>query len=171
MNANRINSKGFTLLEVMVAVLLMSMIGTVILALATHTLSGWSSGTSKVTADNTACVAIQKISQDIRLGSQATTTGTELTVTVPPLVTDANGEKYYDPSQTGTTYRYYVSNNSLYRKIGTAAATLFVRDVSSTRYSVSTNIVTMTITSQCQTGSGKIQRQNSDSIVLRNYKG
>lgn len=160
---------GFTLLEMLVSMAVLTMLGGAFVAIIIHTIQGWSSGTSRAIADSAAFVAVAKLSADVRVGTAASVVSGELRVTVPPLVTDANGEKYYDPSSTCTTYRYYLSGGSIYRQIGSATATVFARDVSAVTFSVAGDLVSVAVTGSNRTGMSQSQRESSAHIVLRNF--
>jgi len=163
-------SRGFSLLESMVSMAILALLGVTLLALIVHTIRGWSSGTSRTTADNAASVAVHKLCQDVRVGKSACVSNGELLVTVPPLVTDAYGEQQYDTSAPGTVYRYYVSNGALYRQVGAGTATVFARYISSATFSASGRLVTVLLTSTSQVGASETQRSCSSSagIVMRN---
>lgn len=160
---------GFSLIEVLISLTLITMIGGTVGALMVHSIKGWSKGVSKSGADNSAAVALHKMMIDISTGSSASIVSGELRVNVPPLVTDANGETYYDSNGATTTYRYYISNNNMYRQIGTANPTLFVRGISAANYYISGSLVTIVATGNNREGSQTSQQQIKDSIVLRNY--
>jgi hypothetical protein len=94
--------------------------------------------------------------------------GTQLYVIVPPLVTDVNGETYYDLAATGSVHKYYVYNKNLYRQIGTATPTIFARRISNIEVGVSGPTVTVTLTSDEQVGASASQVVYAQEIVMRN---
>ncbi|HOM72246.1 MAG TPA: hypothetical protein PLP86_08370, partial [Armatimonadota bacterium] len=141
------NRKGFTITETVVSILLFAMLGSAMISLVIHCIRGWSSGNSNISADNSLHVALNKLSQDVREGSAATVVGNELKVTIPQLITDAYSEEYYVVGGTSKTYQYYLSGNTLYRKIDTGTAVPFARGISSVTFSVTQTTVLVTFTS------------------------
>lgn len=129
------NRRGFTVIELSVTMVTMAMIVATLGVMMCNALRGWSSGVSHVGADARVSTAAHKLWQEVRLGKSAytvkgTSLGDQLYVVVPPLVTDVNHETFYDLSAAGTTHRYYVSNDVLYRQIGTGTAEVFARGIS-----------------------------------------
>jgi type II secretory pathway pseudopilin PulG len=169
---------GFTLVEVLVSVVLLTMIGGTLSALVIHSIDGWSHGMSKNNADGAASVAVHKLTQDISLGSGATLVSGQLLVTMPPLVTDAYGEKYYDTNVPPTTYKYYLYNGAIYRKIGSETAKVFARDISAVTFSPAGKLVSFVVTGRSDIttvngniGVSKSPPQSSGSVVLKNFRG
>lgn len=146
-----------------------AVVGAALTAVINQSITGWASGTSRAHADSAAALVVHKLSQDVRVGSSATVTSGQLYVVVPPLVTDAYGETHYDTTSTGTTHRYYLSNDILYRQEGAATAAVYARDISSISFSVSGDIVTVSVTSQNQVGMSQSQEDGTARIVLRNF--
>lgn len=168
---------GFTLVEMVVCMVILAMITMGISTLVIHTLTAWSSGSSKVESDSSVSLAIRKLNADVRIAKSAAATtivnaNDQLTTTVLPLVTDADNETYYDTTSAGTSYNYYVSNGDLYRKIGSGTPTILTRGISDIRFSVTGSMVTITyITGLVTVGSTKNQTQVTVSdakIYLRN---
>ena len=165
------NRRGFTILELTIAMTVSAALMAGLGMMIAQSLKSWSSGTSRANSENAAAIAVDKLWMDIRPGSTATVSSdsTQLTVQIPPLITDANGEKYYDKSGTKTAYTYYVSNSILYRKIGSASATVFARDISEAEFSCTGSNVTLTITAANQVGSSQTEQECTTQVVMRNY--
>jgi len=168
---NRIRKVGgYSIAEVIITVTILGMIGVSLTSLISHTLRGWSSGSSMNNADNAVDTLLHKLYIDIRVGSNATVVDGELQLSVPPVITDEYGEKYCDPSATPTIYRYYLSNGKIYRKIGIDAAQVFARDISSITFSVTGNVVRITVTGRNKVGMYQAERQGTANIVMRNFQ-
>jgi prepilin-type N-terminal cleavage/methylation domain-containing protein len=170
------SSKGFTLIETLIAMSILCMIGVTFVALIMGSLRGWSSGAGQSYADTYATLAIQKLTQDIRVGMSAyVNSSNQLVVSIPPIVTDANGEKHYDTNSTPTIYTYYFYNGNLRRQIGSNSSTVFAKGISTdsgdnNSFSVTGGVVTVNIVTQEQVGTKKSKRCTTTKIVLRNYK-
>lgn len=166
------SSGGFTLLEAVVSLALLTMLGMTLGAIIIHSLTGWSSGSSKANAASSASTAIYKLQQDVRIGCSASTpSSTSLNVVVPALITDDNGETYYDPHASTTTYYYYLGGTTLYRKIGAAGAeAVFARNIQSASFSVNGDEVWISVTGVYQSGKSQSQESQSTRVVMRNYQ-
>lgn len=165
------DKSGFTAVEIVVTAVLLAMIGTTAGALIVHSLRGYSQGASKTSSDGAAFTAIQAISQDLRVAVSASVANGQLTAFVPPMVTDASGNVYYDPDGTPVNYRYYLSSGVLYRQIGSGTPEVLARDISSVIFSVSGKLVTIVVNADSQVGSVKSPVQCTGSVVMRNYRG
>jgi Tfp pilus assembly protein PilV len=159
---------GFTLVDTMMGLVIVTMACATFAALISHSIKGWSSGTSRAYADNSAAVAVEKLWQDVRVGHSATVASGHLQVTVPPLITDSNGETYYDTTGGGTIYTYYVSGGNLMRQIGSGGSTVLAHDVSTASFAVTGNVVTVSVTGRNQVGMSISEQVRSAEIVLRN---
>lgn len=161
---------GFSLTEVMITIVILGMIGITLTSLISHTLKGWSSGSSRNNADNAVDVLLHKFYVDIRTGSSATIVNGELQLSVPPVITDAYGEKYCEPSATPTVYKYKLENGLVYRKIGSDESKVFARDISSITFSVTGDVVRITVTGRNKVGMYQSERQGTAKVAMRNYQ-
>jgi len=164
-------NSGFTAVEIMVTAVLLAMIGAAAGAIIVHSLRGYSQGASRTSSDGAAFTAVQAISQDLRVATSASVSNGQLTASIPPMVTDAGGNVYYDPDGTPTTYRYYLSSGVLYRQIGSNAPQVLARDISSVIFSVSGKLVTIVVNADSQVGSVKSPVECKASVIMRNYRG
>lgn len=169
------NSKGMTLVEVLVAVSILAVVSTSLVALIIHSIDGWSMGASYNNAVNTPTIAMQKLCNDIRDGRTATATSNYLTVTFPLKVTDPDTqEQVYDPSADSViTVSYYVDNTGNLIKSMNGTTTIIARGMSSAVFGANGGVVTITLTAKDRMGSQKNEstQQIDGRVSLRNYKG
>ncbi|MEN6372807.1 MAG: prepilin-type N-terminal cleavage/methylation domain-containing protein [Armatimonadota bacterium] len=163
------NTGGFTLVEIMVTMLILAMVGFSLTSLILHTLGAWSSGYDRNDTVTDADVLFQKLQLDVREASAATVAENELRLSIPPLITDSNGEKYYDLTATPTTYRYYLQNGKIYQQIGTSPARSFASCASDRgiTFSVTGNTVTVNV----HKSDNPEETIDSYQIVMRNFQG
>lgn len=163
--------RGMTLVEVVVASSVLTMITISLVAMLVHSLTGWSSGTSKDTAVTKVTVALQRLATDIRDGRSAQVVSGRLVVTFPALMTDGStGEQVYDLSTNDPVTRsYYVLNGNLVRnRAGTIA--IIERGISAATFGASGGTVTVTLTGADQEGTYSATRQITGRITLRNFR-
>lgn len=167
------NRRGVTLIEVMIAIAILSMAGSAFLAILIHSLRGWSSGTSKDAASSQVTIALQKLENEIRDGRIASTSedAKTLTVTFPRKNTDpGSDETVYDLSLNDPTPRsYYISDGNLVRDVG-GTITIVTRGISEAQFGASGGSVTVTLTSSDQVGMSTSTQQANGRIYLRNYR-
>ncbi len=164
-------NSGFTAVEIVITAVLIAMIGTAAGALIVHSLRGYSQGASKTSSDGAAFTAVQRISSDLQVATSASVSNGQLTATIPPTTTDAQGNVYYDLEGTSVNYRYYLSSGVLYRQVGSGNPEVLARDISSVVFSVTGKLVTIVVNADSQVGSVKSPVQCTASVVMRNYRG
>jgi Tfp pilus assembly protein PilV len=162
---------GATLVEMLVALGILTLIGGVLLALINGSLSGWSSGASAAYADSSASIAVQKLATEVRDGASAAATTGVLTMTYPATLSDpGTGETLYSPGGTGQTRSYLLSSGNLIRRVG-GVDTILVRNISTLDFTGTTvGAVRVSITASEQVGKITTQRTNTARIGLRNYQ-
>ncbi len=170
----RHNNRGFTLVEMVVSTVILSMLSIALAGLLVHTLRGWSAGTAQVATAGATTIAMQKLASDIRDGRSATvsTDNKTLTVTFLGTITDATtGETIYDPSGGApvTTRSYYISNGNLVRSIG-SSVTIIGKGATSAEFHASYGLVNITLKSTEQISSKLVSLEINERINLRNYR-
>ncbi len=167
------NRAGFTVLELVVSTAIITMAGAALLGILLGSLNGWSSGTSKESANSHATVALQKLSNDIRgaRSAQISADGSRLTVTFPALIEDAGTQqKIYDLSANDPTPRYYyVSNSNLLKSEG-GQVVIFGRGISSAQFGAAGGAVTINLQSTEQVGTVTSSQSVTGRVYLRNYR-
>ncbi|MCE5199605.1 MAG: prepilin-type N-terminal cleavage/methylation domain-containing protein [Armatimonadota bacterium] len=168
------NKKGFTLIEVMITVSLLSLVGISLMALLVSSLRGWSSGTSGEAATSSATVAVQKLSIDIRDGRSATINNGTLIITFPKKITDTSThETIYDLSANDpVTRNYYISDGNLMRNVGGVITTM-MRGVdaptSEPAFGAGGGTVSINLVGKDQVGTKTSTLRVSARVSLRNY--
>ena len=166
-------SRGVTLIEAAVSILILTMAGAALLAMLVGSVRGWSSGISKDTVNSRVTVAMQKLANEIRDGRSAS--GSEdkhvLRVTFPVLLTDPETqEQSYHPSADDVVHRYYyVSSGNLIRYAG-GHITVIGRGVTSAEFAASGGTVTVTLESSGQVGTAISKQQVTGRVSLRNFR-
>jgi hypothetical protein len=121
---------------------------------------------AKMTADDSASLAMQALAADMRDGLTATTAmgGQELYVVIP----SKNSQGDYDRFSVGGTYRYYLSGTSLYRTLNGGTAKLLGRNLDKISFTVNANRVDVQVTTRKKGGIEKMTTVLSSQIMLRN---
>jgi hypothetical protein len=121
---------------------------------------------AKMTSDDSASLAMQALSADMRDGLTATAAvgGQELYVDIP--TTNSQGD--YDRFTSGGTYHYYLSGTNLYRQLGTGTPKLLGRNLDKIVFTVNANRVEVQITTRKKGGIDKLYTVLSSQIMLRN---
>jgi hypothetical protein len=158
--------RGITLAEVVVASLCFLLMLAGLVGMAINGLRQWSAGSSKIMADNDAVLAIQALSNEIRSGIRAYTndTGTTLTVVLP--IVNSQGD--YDRFNEGSTVKYYVSNDNLYRQQDVASAKVMARKIKSVTFAVDGAQVQITTNSRQQYGTKVGDTTFKTQVTMRN---
>ncbi len=165
------SSQGMTMVELLIASAILSMVGVVLVSMLAQSLTGWSSGTSRDTSVSQATIAIQKLSNDIRDGKSALVSNGALVVVFPVLIQDGTtGERIYDISgDNPTPRRYYVTGGNLVRDVG-GAISVIGRGVSAATFAAGGRTVTASLTSSEQVGKSISTQEVTGRIALRNYR-
>ncbi len=162
-----------TLIEIVIATALLSVVGTALTLTLIGSARGWGSGTAKDYTANNITLAMQKLSMEARDGSLASTSSTNdvLTVTYPSIMTDpTSSEKFYDTSTGSTiTKRYYVSNGNLVRDSGSSVS-IIGKGITSATFGSTGGRITVTLASREQCGTSTDTKQITSVIGLRNYR-
>ncbi len=162
---------GMTLVEVVVASGVLTLITISLVAMLIHSLRGWSSGTSKDTAVTKVTVALQRLATDVRDARSAQVVSGRLVVTFPATVVDGStGERVYDLSANDpVTSSYYVLNGNLVRNRG-GTISIIERGISAASFGASGGTVTITLTGADQEGTYSAARQVVSRVTLRNFR-
>ena len=168
------NSKGMTLVELLVVVAIASVVSTSLVALIIHSIDGWSMGTSYNNAASNPTIAMQKLCNEIRDGRTAIAVSNCLVVTYPLKLTDTNTqEKVYDPSANSTaTAIYYLRSNGNLVKSVNGNITIIAKNISTAVFGANGGTVSIKLKATDRMGSQKNEstQQVDGSISLRNYK-
>lgn len=163
------NRRGSTLAEVITATGLLTMLLGAMVALTVNASAEWTQGSSKMSADSDASMAMQTLASDARVGIRATISANaqELTVIVPVKNAQGDYDRYVEDP---TAIRYFLSNGSLCRQKGAAAATILARRVNSIRFAMgsSSSQVNITLTAQQRAGMRYQTTTYETQITLRN---
>lgn len=169
-----VNRRGMTLIEVMVAAGLLTLVTAAFVAMLIQSIRGWSSSISGQTSTSNATIGIQRLANDIRDGrsAQVSTDKKTLTVTFPRTITDpGTHEQVYDLSGDGPAPRsYYVSNGSLVRRVGSVTSVLCQGVTTVTFRAWGGTVTVTTLTGSDQEGTHTATQQLTGSIALRNFK-
>lgn len=167
----QINKRGMTAVEMLISVAVLSVIGTALVAILAHSITGFSSGVSHEASISQATIALQKLANEIREAKSATVSGEALVVTFPLAVEDpSTGERIYDISANDPVTRsYYVSNGNLVRSVN-GTVSIVARGISSATFATSGRDVYITLTSSEQVGRKAASAQVTGRIALRNFK-
>ena len=167
------NRKGTTLVEVLIAAGLLSVVLIGTLGLLSSMLSMWAKGASGTSANSHASLATRRLVTEIEEGNAATVASGKLAVVFPYYDT---GTGDYDRTQTGITANYYLSGTTggestgtyLWKSVGTAKTRL-ATNVESLTFSVTNGkLVRITLTGCDQEGGAISPKTEQISIVLRN---
>jgi hypothetical protein len=162
----RHHRRGLTAPEAMVATFVLVLMVSGLLGLLRMCGFEFWRNNAKMTADDSASLAMQALSSDMRDGLTATTAqgGQELYVAIPT----KNSQGDYDRFTTGGTYRYYMSGSNLYRQLGTGTPKLLGRNLEKIAFTVNANRVEVQITTRKKGGIDKLYTVLSSQIMLRN---
>lgn len=170
----RRNNRGFTLVEMVMSTVILSMASIALAGLLVHTLRGWSTGTAQVATAGATTIAMQKLATDIRDGRSAavSTDNKTLTVTFLGTITDATtGETIYDPSGSvpATTRSYYIYNGNLVRSVG-GNVTVIGKGVTLAEFHASYGLVNVVLKSAESISSKEVSLEINARVNLRNYR-
>lgn len=162
---------GFTLLEVLISIGVLTLVGVTMVSVVAQCLNVFSQSESNAAAVNSATIAIQRLSNDIRDGRSAIVSGGTLTVYYPKKITDTTTkESMYDLSaQDPVSRSYYLSQGKLLRNINGQISTV-AKDISSITFGASGGTVSITINTTSQIGRETSSQQVVGRITLRNYR-
>lgn len=165
------NKKGYTLIEVIIATGLSTMILAVMVSILIYSMWGWSRGVSQNTATDVVNMAMQKLANDARDGRDASVSSNILTITFPNKVTDSvTQETIYDLSTTSSvTRQYLVSNSNLIRRVN-GTDTVIARGITNATFQVHYGSVNVALTGYDRSGKYSATEQANGRIFLRNYR-
>ena len=165
------NRNGYTLVEVVTAAALTSMILVGFMSILIHSMWGWSRGISTDTASESITAAMQRLSSDTRAGKSASVANNVLTVTFPNKVTDSTtGESMYNLSSSSyTTRQYFVSNSKLMRRVDGSDSVL-ARGITSATFQIQGGSINVTMTGYDKSGRFSATEETNGRIFLRNYR-
>lgn len=159
--------RGITVVEVVTAASLMSVVLLGIVSLGVNSGNAWTYGSQRLIADDRASLGLQALCQDIRGGSKATVDSTGTVLTLTSASTNSAGD--YDRTLVSyTTTRYYLSGGYLYKQVGTQSAVRMGSKLVGVRFAVSGSKVSVTLTARQQSGGKLRDATMSSDIVLRN---
>lgn len=159
--------RGLTVVELMVAATLLSIILVGVVSLMVSSGREWSHGSSGLAADNRASLTLQSLEQNVRSGSIATvdSSGTVLTITNPQLT--ASGD--YDRATTSSvSVRYYLSQGKVLRQVGTDTPTSLGSGIKSLQFAVSGQRILIRLTAQDRSGNVTRETTLESETTLRN---
>ena len=166
------NNKGFSLIEIMIVVTIVSMVTISLIALLSQSVSGWGSGTSTNNVNNTVSIAMQKMCNDIRDGRSATASSGVLTITYPLLVVDGTTQEkvYSSSSNSAYTVSYYrTSNNYLIRSSGGSSKTI-ATNIKEAVFGANGGSISIKLTAQNKMDKSITTQTLNGRVCLRNYK-
>lgn len=158
-------------MEILIGVGILSLVGIAMVAMISQSLTGWSSATSQEFASSGATIALQKLSNEIRDGRQATISSGNLVVSFPRTLTDGTtGQVIYDRSASDPVPRiYYVSDGNLMRSVG-GVSTIVSKGISSAAFESWGGTVSITVTATEQVGRSCTEHQAAGRVALRNFR-
>jgi len=166
--------KGMTLVETVLAMVIMCMIGAGLVTTLVQSLRGWSSGAGDEAANSAATIAVQKLAYDIRDARKATAANNQLTVTFPLKVTDSiTNETVYDPvANDPVTRTYYVNASGNLVRVVNGVTTVLAKNLSPTQCILtgSNGIADVIMVSVRQVGMKSCTQQAKARISLRNFQ-
>ena len=159
-----------TLIEVVVAMGILTLLGVSLLGMLMQSLRGWASGSGNEAANSTATTALHRLTFDIREGRSAVVSSGQLIVTFPALITDTGtGEQIYDSKLNNPVPRsYYVSGGNLVRNVG-GTISILRRGISSATFVAAANSIEITLVSTKQLGTSVCTQQATGCVTFRNY--
>lgn len=160
------NTRGATLIEILIVSALLLVVLGGILSMGLTAATSYSLNGSKMMADDSASLALQRMSQEVRTGLRVTVDADAqgLTVVMPAVNGQGDYDRYYD----GALVRYYLHAGRLYRKEGTAEATVVGRHVSAGRFTLDGTQLGIHLTCAQQIGNRKGSTTLATEITLRN---
>ncbi len=114
------NKNGFTLTEILLAVMIVGVIGIALAALTTAAVRESGAGRTRLMLRNQISLAMRQLRQDIHESTAATGTGNGLTL---------SQDKKIGPDHQNTTVTYTYSDNQITRRKGSAASTVWLNNV------------------------------------------
>lgn len=163
----RKSRRGVTIFEVAMAGGLMTLVLTAVIGLSIVSGRTWSHGSSRILTEDSASLALQLISQDIRAGSAAVVDNTGKVLTITSADVNAAGD--YDRTfLSATKTKYYVSSGSLFRQYGGATAVPLATKVTGIVFAVNGDRVAITLTSTQKAGTVERTATYTSQVTLRN---
>ena len=165
------SNRGMTLLEIVVAMGILSLLGISLLTLLMQSMRGWASGAGNEAANSTATTALHRLTYDIREARSAIVSNGQLIVTFPAVLTDpGTNEQIYDSTLNNPVVRsYYVSGGDLVRNAG-GTISILRRGVSSATFVAAGNSIEITLVSTKQLGTSVCTQQATGCVTFRNYR-
>ena len=159
--------RGVTILEAAMAGSLMTIVMVGVVGLSISSGRTWSHGSARVLSEDSASLALQRISQDIRSGSSASVDSTGKILTITSSSTNTAGD-FDRTSLAATTTRYYVSSEALYRQFGTTTPIRLATKVTGVSFAVNGQGVAITLTSKQKAGTKETTALYQSEVTLRN---
>lgn len=159
--------RGTSIPEVLAVSFSLLMLITGLVSLAISTGNGWSFGTSKMTADNSASLTLQAWAKDIRYGRLASTDTTNTILTVQFPATNSQGDFDRNNPGTLTSVTYSLSGGNLVRTQGTSTTILGTK-ITSVLFTVAGPEVTLQLTARQQNGTRSGVTTLKSQVYLRN---
>lgn len=168
------NSRGMTLLEILVSLGILSLAGASLVAVLGSSMEGWSSGTSSDEATSQATLALQRLSNEIRDGRLAQISSGALVVTFPRSIADpGTGLVTYDKSTDDPNPRtYYVSGDGNLMRSYQGVTTVLFRGISAAQFvpTPTGDSVRVTLTGHQKVGKSDREHEVTGRIALRNFR-
>ena len=168
------NNRGMTLLEIVVAMGILTLLGVGLLTILMQSLRGWAGGAGNEAANSTATTALNRLTYDIREARSAVVSSGQLIVTFPAVLTDPDtNEQIYDSTLNNPVPRsYYVTGGNLVRNVG-GTISILRQGVSSATFvaaaNSAANSVEITLVSTQQLGASVCTQQATGCVTFRNY--
>lgn len=169
------NRSGYTVTELMIAIVIGSMISLAMGSLLIHTLGAWSRGTSGIDSSSSLSNTFQKLTFQIRNGRLASIeTGPKLKVIFPLRVHDnTTGEDIYDLSANDPNPVYfYLYNGNLVKSYGSVGSNpqIIAKEVTSATFGAQGGTVSINLSIRRNLGNKAVTNQDICRISLRNYR-
>ncbi len=159
-------ARGATLIEVLIVASLFLVVLGGLLSMGLTATTSYSLNGSKMMADDSASMALQRLSQEVRTGLRVTVDADAqgLTVVMPAV----NSQGDYDRYNDGAQIRYYLNAGRLYRKVGTANATVVGKNITVGRFTLDGSQLGIHLTCAQQIGNRQGTTSLATEITLRN---
>lgn len=166
------NRSGYTVTELMIAIVIGSLISLTMGSLLIHTLGAWSRGTSGIDSSSSLSNTFQKLTFQIRNGRLASIeSGPKLKIIYPLRVHDnTTGEDIYDLSANDPTPIYfYISNGNLVKSSGSNVQ-IVAKEVTSATFGAQGGTVSINLSLRRNLGNKAVTNQGVCRVSLRNYR-
>jgi hypothetical protein len=158
--------RGATMVEVVIGSGLLALLLTAIVSLSVSSSSTWARGTARLMSEDSASLALQELTADVRSGSTATVSYDGSALTVQTAASNSEGD--YERTASGSSIRYYVTGGVLYRQVGTGTPGALARGISSLKFGVDGDRISAWVTSTQRAGTISTPITFSTVVSMRN---